>query len=55
MEFEPSMLRQSSDRQILTRMMFNLCAAYRNQKGARKVDTLDRLLRILLKHSPLQE
>ncbi len=54
-EFEPSMLRQSSDRQILTRMMLNLCPAYRNQTDARKVDTLDRLVRILLKHSPLQE
>ena len=54
-ELEPSMLRQSSDRQILTRMMFNLSAAYRNRKNAQKVDTLDRLLKILLKHSPLQE
>ncbi len=55
LEFEPSMLRQSSDRQILTRMMLNLCAAYRYKKDARKVDTLNRLVRILLKHSPLQE
>lgn len=53
--FEPSMLRQSSDRQILTRMMFNLSAAYRNQKKAGKVDSLERLVRILLKSHPLQE
>lgn len=53
--FEPSMLRQSSDRQILTRMIFNLCAAYRNQDDASKVDALERLARILLKRHPLQE
>ena len=53
--FEPSMLRHSSDRQILTRMMFNLCAAYRIQKDARKVDALERLIRILLKRHPLQD
>ena len=53
--FEPSMLRQSSDRQILTRMMLNLGAAYRNQEDTRKVDSLQRLVRILLKRSPFQE
>ncbi|MDE2890258.1 MAG: transglutaminase-like domain-containing protein [Gemmatimonadota bacterium] len=53
--FEPSMLRQASDRQILTRMIFNLCAAYRSQDDASKVDALERLARILLKRHPLQE
>ena len=53
--FDPSMLCRSSDRQMLTRMMFNLCAAYRNQNDARKVDVLQRLVRILLKRHPLQE
>ncbi|MDE2998359.1 MAG: transglutaminase-like domain-containing protein [Gemmatimonadota bacterium] len=53
--FEPSMLRQSSDRQILTRMILNLRAAYRNQNDARKVDALERLARILLNRHPLQE
>ena len=53
--FEPTMLRQSSDRQILARMMLNLCAAYRNREDARKIDSLQRLVRILLKRSPLQE
>ncbi len=53
--FEPSMLRQATDREMLIRMMFNLCAAYRHQKDAGKVDALERLVRILLKRHPLQE